>query len=107
MSTGDSDDDVSETISANNNRSSNAADRSSRDQPDMRGGARDRSSSLRPALFHPPGGHGGGGLPVEAVNAMAKSVSTPQIYRVNNAGPENNSQHTSTEEYSTASSKSP
>ena len=70
MSTGDSDEEAGDSVPAN--RSREPADRS-RDAVDGR--ARDRSSSLRPALFQPPSNH----HPVEAINQLAKSVSTPHI----------------------------
>ena len=95
MSTGDSDEAASEggaTVSTNRSRDSGA----SRDSVDGGAKGRDRSSSLRPA------GVASGGGPVEAVNALAKSSSTPHI-----AGGENGHSQTSTEEYSTGSAKSP
>ena len=92
MSTGESEEEVSEEVDNSIHRSSDSVERS-RDSVDGRN--RDRSSSLRPALFHQPTGQ-----PVEAVNQLAKSVSTPHIA-------ENGTSQTSTEEYSTSSSKSP
>jgi len=79
MSTGESEEEeASEGVGDSSHRSSDSIHRS-RDSVDT-GRPRDRSSSLRPAMFEPPAGGGGGGLPpAEAVNQLAKSVSTPHI----------------------------
>ena len=88
MSTGDSDEEISEGVPEPCNRSRDSVD----------GRPRDRSSSLRPALYTPTSGQ----HPVEAVNQLAKSVSTPHI-----AGENGNNENGTTEEFVNTSNKSP
>jgi len=98
MSTGDSEEEVSEGVAESADRSRDSTDRS-RDSVDSRQGPptggghhhqnnqqpqRDRSSSLRPALYHQTA-VSPKQLPVEAVNQLAKSVSTPHIAAADNS----------------------
>ena len=68
---------------ASNGRSGGGGGGKAQDLPDGR--SRDRSCSLRPALYSSTAGNDGGGgsqhISLEAVNSMAKSVSTPHIPR--------------------------
>jgi len=70
MSTGDSDEDTVDSMPANRSRNNQQQDHTE-------GRNRDRSSSLRPVLYQP--GTPTNQHPVEAINQMAKSVSTPHI----------------------------
>ena len=74
MSTGESEEEeASEGVGDSSHRSSDSIHRS-RDSVDT-GRPRDRSSSLRPAMFEPPAGGGGGGLPpAEAVNQVSYKI---------------------------------